>query len=57
MEKANDLQALLRQNAQANAYFSSLPPHIQEMVLDRAQAVQTEDTLHRYAENLMEGDK
>ena len=40
------LTELISQDAQARAYFMSLPDY-----------VRTADTLHRYAENLLAGDK
>jgi len=56
-EKFNGLSDLISQNSRAKAYFMSLPDYVQGMIQQRNDNVQSEDTLHRYAENLMQGDK
>lgn len=61
-EKSNSfaregLHALLSQNDEAQKYFDSLPDYIREMIETRADSVQSIDELHRYAENLLSGDK
>ena len=62
IEKSNSfakegLHALLAQNGDAQDYFKSLPDYVRDMIEDRAQSVQSVDELHRYAENLLAGDK
>lgn len=56
-QKYTCLTELLGVDAQANAYFSSLPAYIQETIRQRDGRIQTADALHRYAENLLAGDK
>ena len=61
-EKSNSfaregLHALLSQNSEAQKYFNSLPDYIRDMIGERADSVQSLDELHRYAENLLAGDK
>ena len=51
------LTELISQDAQARAYYMSLPDYVQVMIQQRNDNVRTADTLHRYAENLLEGDK
>lgn len=51
------LDGLLRASGEANAYFSSLPRYVQEMVMERRHSIQSEDELRRYAENIVQGDK
>ncbi len=57
MEKYSGLNALLSQNSQAKAYFLSLPDYVQGMIQQRTDRIDSEDTLRRYAENLLAGDK
>ena len=51
------LTELISQDAQARAYFMSLPDYVQGMIQQRCGNVHSIDKLHRYAENLMAGDK
>ncbi len=51
------LTDLLSKNSQAKAYYMSLPDYVQGMLQQRNDNIQTADILHRYAENLMAGDK
>ncbi|WP_312645706.1 hypothetical protein [Hydrogenoanaerobacterium sp.] len=51
------LNDLLSQSASAKEYFMSLPDYIQGMIQQRTGNIQSEDELHRYAENLLAGDK
>lgn len=55
--KYSNLTELLGADAQAKAYFSSLPGYVQESIRERENRVCTADMLHRYAENLLAGDK
>lgn len=51
------LNDLLSKSASAKEYFMSLPDYVQGMIQQRSGHVQSEDELHRYAENLLAGDK
>ena len=51
------LTDLLSKNSPAKAYYMSLPDYVQGMLQQRNDNIQTADILHRYAENLMAGDK
>ena len=51
------LTELISQDAQARAYFMSLPDYVQGMIQQRADNVQTCAQLENYAENLLAGDK
>lgn len=55
--KFQGLDDLLQKNPQARSYFDTLPGYVQEMIRERANHVRSEDILHRYAENLVQGDK
>ncbi len=57
MEHYAGLNDLLSQNRQAKDYFLSLPDYIQGMIQQRTDRIHSEDTLRRYAENLLAGDK
>ena len=56
-QKYAGLNDLLCHDAQAKSYYMSLPDYVQGMMMQRNDNIQTADTLHRYAENLMAGDK
>lgn len=51
------LDMLLQNSREAKKYFSGLPEYVQEMIEQRGPSIQSEDELHRYAENLLAGDK
>ena len=51
------LGELLSADMSAKEYFMSLPDYVQGMIQQRNDNVRTADTLHRYAENLLAGDK
>lgn len=51
------LDALLQKSDGAKRYFSALPDYIQQMIEERGANIRSEDELHRYAANLMQGDK
>ena len=55
-KKANGLQDLIQQNSSANAYFASLPSYVQEIIMERAENIRSEDDLKCYANNLLAGD-
>lgn len=54
--KYHNLQALLRGNSEANAYFRSLPGYVQDQISTRPQGVNSLESLKDYAENLTRGD-
>jgi hypothetical protein len=51
------LNALLRQDAAANAYFSSLPDYVRDMISQRCDNIHNADELQHYAESLLAGDR
>lgn len=51
------LGQMLRENGSAKHFFISLPDYVQGMIEQRAASIHTEDELHRFAENLLAGDK
>ena len=51
------LNEMLSCDDTANSYFMSLPDYVQGMIQQRCGNVHSIDELHRYAENLMAGDK
>ncbi|MEG0752363.1 MAG: hypothetical protein RR461_00890 [Angelakisella sp.] len=54
--KYGDLNALLKDNAEAVAYFNKLPEYVKEMIQQRAQGVNSFESLCHYAEKLTQGD-
>jgi hypothetical protein len=57
MNKAKDLYDLIDTDVTAKQYFMSLPDYVQGMIQQRIDNIQTSDELHRYAENLLAGDR
>jgi len=51
------LSEMLAKNGSAKEYFLSLPDYVQGMLQQRSGSIHSEDELHRYAENLLQGDK
>ncbi len=51
------LNQLLAQDAELNRFFHSLPDYVQETIRERGNNIDSADALHRYAENLVQGDK
>jgi len=51
------LDGLLSTSTGAKQYFNSLPEYVQEMIIQRRESIKSEDELHRYADNLTQGDK
>ena len=51
------LDGLLGTSPAARQYFSSLPEYVQEMIVQRRESIKSEDELHRYADNLTQGDR
>ena len=56
-KKYQGLNALLSECSTAQTYFSSLPDYVQGAIQQREDNIQSEDELHRYAENYLQGDK
>ncbi|MDD4796421.1 MAG: hypothetical protein PHO66_01470 [Eubacteriales bacterium] len=54
--KYPNVNQLLHQNAQAKAYYDKLPDYVQESIQQRAQGVNSFESLCHYAENLTRGD-
>lgn len=54
---ATGLNELLSADSRAKSYFMSLPDYVQGMIQQRSDNVHSMDELHRYAENLLAGDK
>jgi len=50
------LSALLSAEPQAQQYFDSLPGYVKEMMQDRAQNINSFESLRDYGENLLRGD-
>lgn len=48
---------LLAHDPEAKQYYMSLPEYVQGSIMERSPNIQTADCLHRYAENLLAGDK
>ena len=55
--KYANLTDLLANNPQASRFFSKLPAYVQSSIQERGNDIQSEDMLHRYADNLTAGDK
>ena len=52
-----DLHEMIRLDGRINQYFSSLPVYVQESICERAGKIHNAETLRRYADNLLSGDK
>jgi hypothetical protein len=55
--RTQGLNALLRQDAAANAYFSHLPDYVRDMISQRSDNIRSADELRHYAESLLAGDR
>lgn len=53
----SDLQDLIRQDPEAGRYYQSLPGYVKEAVGQRAQSVNSLESLRDYAENLLRDDE
>ena len=56
MKHYPDLYALMRNDAQAQHYFQSLPDYVREQMETRAGSVNSLESMKDYAENLLRGD-
>lgn len=54
--KYPNLDALLRADSEAQAYFRSLPDYVREQISTRPSGVNSLESLKDYAENLTRGD-
>lgn len=55
--KYNGLDSLIRLDAEAGRYFSSLPEYVKESIQQRADSVNSFESLRDYAENLLRADE
>lgn len=56
-KKYYDLNTMLSQDTNANAFYATLPSYVQEMISERGDNIHTVDSLRQYADNLLSGDK
>lgn len=56
MMKYRNMDALLKQEPEARAYFEQLPDYVREQICTRADHVNSLASLKDYAENLTRGD-
>lgn len=54
--KYSGLYSLIEQDREAKQYFSSLPEYIRSQISQRADGVNSFESLCHYAENLLRGD-
>ena len=54
--KYTDLTALLDSNVEAKNYFNSLPAYVKDQINDRAENINSFESLRDYSENLLRGD-
>lgn len=54
--KYPNLDTMLRANAEAKAYFQTLPDYVREQISTRPSGVNSLESLKDYAENLTRGD-
>lgn len=57
MQHYEDLYSLIRQDSEANRYFCSLPNYVRESMNQRAQSINSIESLRDYAENLTRDDE
>ena len=56
MKKYSDLNSLLRDDEIAAGYYNTLPDYVQELMQQRADSVNSFESMCDYAENLTRGD-
>ena len=56
MKKYRSLNSLIQSDKAAKEYFNSLPDYVRDSILDRADSVNSLESLCDYAENLLRGD-
>lgn len=57
MQHYKDLYTLVQNDPEANQYFRSLPHYIRESISQRAQSINSIESLRDYAENLTRDDE
>ena len=57
IKKYPDLYSLIDQEPEADQFYSSLPDYVREMISQRAESVNSLESLQSYADNLLQGDR
>ena len=57
LKKYNDLYNLIQDDENAYNYFNNLPEYVKSTMTDRADSINSFESLRRYAENVTQGDK
>lgn len=56
MQKYSDLYSLLESDGEARQYFETLPAYVQETISERADGVNSFESLCNYVDKLTRGD-
>jgi len=57
MQHYENLYGLIQQSPEANRYYHSLPNYVREAMQQRAQSINSVESLRDYAENLTRDDE
>lgn len=57
MQHYDSLFGLIQQSPEADRYFHSLPNYVREAIRQRAQSINSVESLRDYAENLTRDDE
>ena len=57
MQKYENLGDMLKKNPNIFDYYTGLPIYVRSMIARRSDNIKTEEQLHAYAENLLQGDR
>ncbi len=57
LKKYNDLYNLIQDDKNAYNYFNNLPEYVKSTMTDRADSINSFESLRHYAENITQGDK
>ncbi|WP_164919041.1 MULTISPECIES: hypothetical protein [Acutalibacteraceae] len=57
MQHYDNLYGLIQQSQEAERYFHSLPNYVREAINQRAQSINSIESLRDYAENLTRDDE
>ncbi|MBQ8144483.1 MAG: hypothetical protein IJ452_09265 [Butyricicoccus sp.] len=57
MKRYENLGDMLKNDPEIFNYYTGLPIYVRSMIARRSNNVRTEEQLHAYAENLMQGDR
>lgn len=57
MKKYENLGDMLKSEPRIFDYYTGLPVYVRSMIARRSDNVKTEEELHAYAENLLQGDR